>query len=247
MRIAVAGATGLVGSRLTALARKEGHDIVEIARETGVDLLDPAPGQLEQLLKGADAAVEVTSSPSLDEDEAKQFFTTVATNLGRAATQAGVGRTVTLSIVGVDRAPDYGYYVAKLAQEDAARAASPGAVVLRATQFHQFAGQMLGWFRNGDVVQVIDVPTQPVDVDEIVRVLLDMATGALSGDVQLAGPKVENLADQVRTLVERSGESLTVEPVPAPQSLADGAMLPAANDDVLIRGVDWSTWLDQQA
>lgn len=247
MRIAIAGATGLVGSRLSALARKEGHDVVEIARETGVDLLDPSPGQLEQLLTGADAVVDVTASPSLDEDEAKRFFTTVATNLGQAATRAGVDRTVTLSIVGVDRAPDYGYYVAKLAQEGAARAASTGAVVLRATQFHQFAGQMLGWFRDGDVVSVIDVPTQPVDVDEIVRLLLDLATGAVTGDQQLAGPKVENLADQVRTLVARAGESLTVTPVAAPQSLTDGAMLPDPKDDVLIRGVDWATWLDQQA
>ena len=36
MRIAIAGATGLIGSQLTALARKEGHDVVEIARETGL-------------------------------------------------------------------------------------------------------------------------------------------------------------------------------------------------------------------
>ena len=35
MRIAIAGATGLIGSQLTALARKEGHEVVEIARETG--------------------------------------------------------------------------------------------------------------------------------------------------------------------------------------------------------------------
>ena len=32
-----------------------------------------------------------------------------------------MARTVTLSIVGCDRAPDYGYYVAKVAQEAAAR------------------------------------------------------------------------------------------------------------------------------
>ena len=43
MRIAIAGATGLIGSQLTALARKEGHEVVEIARETGFDLLDPEP------------------------------------------------------------------------------------------------------------------------------------------------------------------------------------------------------------
>ncbi len=41
MKIAIAGATGRIGSQLTALARKQGHEVVEIARETGFDLLSP--------------------------------------------------------------------------------------------------------------------------------------------------------------------------------------------------------------
>ena len=48
--------------------------------------------------------------------------------------------------------PDNGYYVAKLAQEEAAREAPPGPLVLRATQFHGFAQQMFEWNRDGDVV-----------------------------------------------------------------------------------------------
>ena len=106
MRIAIAGATGLIGSQLTALARKEGHEVVEIARETGFDLLAPEPGQLEAALTGADAVVDVTSTGGLlDDQPTLDFFTGVATNLGRAATAAGVPRTVTLSIVGIDEEP----------------------------------------------------------------------------------------------------------------------------------------------
>ena len=52
MRIAIAGATGLIGSQLTALARKEGHEVVEIARETGFDLTDPETDRLEAALAG---------------------------------------------------------------------------------------------------------------------------------------------------------------------------------------------------
>ena len=111
MRIAIAGATGLIGSQLTALARKEGHDVVEIARETGFDLLAPEPGRLEAALEGADAVVDVTSTRGILDDEATlDFFTGVARNLGRAATAAGVTRTVALSIVGIETSPDYGYY-----------------------------------------------------------------------------------------------------------------------------------------
>jgi uncharacterized protein YbjT (DUF2867 family) len=242
MRIAIAGATGLIGRQLTALARTEGHDVVEIARETGFDLLDGAG--LDEALAGADVVVDVTQSPSLDEAEASAFFTTVATNLGAAATRAGVTRTVALSIVGADLSPDYGYYVAKVAQENAHRAASPGPVILRATQFHEFAGQMLGWNRDGDSTSIIDVPLQPVATAEIVRLLLDLASGARTGDTQLAGPKAERLVDQVAELVRRSGEAVTVVPVAGPPSMAGGSMMPGP--DAELRGPDWLTWLDQQ-
>jgi len=172
MKLAIAGATGLIGSQLTALARQEGHEVVEIARSTGFDVLKP--DGLQEALTGADAIVDVTSCP---QEEAGTFFPTVARNLGRAATAAGVGRSVTLSIVGVDLSPDYDYYVAKLAQEQAARDTAPGVVVLRATQFHEFAGQMLAWNTQDGVAQIIDVPSQPVATAEVVRVFDAIVSG----------------------------------------------------------------------
>jgi uncharacterized protein YbjT (DUF2867 family) len=239
MRIAVAGATGRIGSQLTALARKEGHEVVELARETGFDLL--APAGLAEALAGADVVVDVTACPL---DQAGEFFPAVARNVGAAATAAGVRRTVVLSIVGVDRAPDYDYYVAKIAQEQAYRETAPGVVVLRATQFLEFAAQMLEWNTRDGVAQIIDVPTQPVATSEIVRLLLDLATGAVEGDTEIAGPKVENLVDQVRRLVERTGSDVRVEAVAGPASLADGAMVPGPG--ALHRGPTWEEWLARQ-
>ena len=246
MRIAIAGATGLIGSQLTALARKEGHEVVEIARETGFDLLSPDTAALEAALAGAEAAVDVTSTGGLLSDqETLDFFSGVARNLGRAATAAGVARTVTLSIVGIHKSPDYGYYVAKLAQEQAAREAHAGAVVLRATQFHDFARQMVEWNRDGDVTRVIDVPTQPVDTPEIARVLLDQATGAHPHDAELAGPRPERLVDLAERYAAHVGSDVRVVPVDGPPSIMAGAMLPEG-EDVLIRGIDWATWLAAQ-
>jgi uncharacterized protein YbjT (DUF2867 family) len=242
MRIAIAGSTGMIGTQLTELARKEGHQVVEIARQTGFDLL--RPDHLDEALAGVDVVVDVTQSPTLDEQEATKFFTTVAGNVGRAATAAGVARTVVLSIVGVDRSLDYGYYAAKYAQEQAYRAAAPGVVVLRATQFHDFAAQMLGWNTVDGVARIIDVPTQPVATAEIVRLLLELATGVVVGDVELAGPGQEGLVDQVRRLAERAGSEVKVEAVPGPASMAGGSMLP--DPGALVRGPDWQTWLDQQ-
>jgi len=239
MKIAVAGSTGLIGSQVRALAEAAGHEVVGLARETGFDLL--APVGLSEALDGVDAVVDATQSPSLDEAEATAFFATVARNLGRAADAAGVRRTVVLSIVGADRSPDYGYYVAKVAHEDATRAASPGPVVLRATQFHEFAGQMLDWNRDGDVTRIIDVPTQPVAGAEIARLLLELATAGSAADTELAGPRVERLVDQVRRLVARRGDDVAVEAIPGPASMAAGSMLPGPS--ALIRGPRWEDWL----
>jgi len=241
MRIAVAGATGLIGTKLTELARSEGHEVVEIARETGFDLLSPDSG-LEQALAGVDTVVDVTACPL---DQAATFFPTVARNIGSAATAAGVRRSVVLSIVGVDRSPDYDYYVAKLAQEQAYRETAPGVVVLRATQFLDFAAQMLEWNTQDGVARIIDVPTQPVATSEIVSLLLEVATGAVEGDVELGGPKQERLVDQVRRLVNKSGQDVRVEPVAAPASLMAGAMLPG--DGAIVRGPGWDDWLAAQA
>jgi uncharacterized protein YbjT (DUF2867 family) len=246
MHIAAAGATGLIGSQLTALAREEGHEVVEIARETGFDLLAPEPGRLEAALAGVEAVVDVTSTRGvLEEKESTDFFTGVAHTLGHAATAAGVRRSVVLSIVGVDRGSDYAYYRAKLAHERATREVAPGPLVLRATQFHEFAQQMFEWNRDGDVTRVIDVPTQPVDTAEIVRLLLDLATGTVDHDVELAGPRPERLVELVTRYADHLGSAVTVEPIDAPASLAAGAMLPD-HDAVLLRGIDWQTWLEAQ-
>jgi hypothetical protein len=115
-----------------------------------------------------------------------------------------VTRTVVLSNVGVDRSPDYGHSVAKLAQENAHRSSSPDTLVLRATQVHDFAEQILNWNTADGIASIIDVPLQPVDRTEIVRLLLDLATGARTDDTQLAGPKPDRLVEQFRELVRRA-------------------------------------------
>jgi uncharacterized protein YbjT (DUF2867 family) len=239
MRIAIAGATGRIGSQLAALAREEGHEVVAIARETGFDLL--APDGLADALAGIDTVVDVTAAPL---EVAGEFFPAVARNLGSAAAAAGVRRTVVLSIVGVDKSPDYDYYVAKLEQENVYREVAPGVVVLRATQFHDFAAQMLEWNTQDGVARIIDVPTQPVATEEIVRVLLDLATGAIAGDTELSGPEQENLVEQVRRLVARRGDDVKVEAVDGAPSMMAGSMLP--NDGALVRGPSWEEWLEAQ-
>ena len=174
MRIAVAGASGLVGSQATNLAHEAGHDVVRLSRSDGIDLTDPRG--LVQALADVEAVIDVTRSPSMDKQTAIDFFTTVSTNLGRASVEAGVHRTVVLSIVGIEDAQDFDWYVATLAHERASRASCPGVCVVRSTQFHEFPGQVLARSRVEDRALVMDVPTQPVDSGEVARALIETAT-----------------------------------------------------------------------
>jgi uncharacterized protein YbjT (DUF2867 family) len=196
-------------------------------------------------LTGADAVIDVTQSPSLDQGRATLFFSTVARNLGGAAAAAGVGRSVVLSIIGVDQVLDYGYYVAKLAQEQAAKAYAPGPQDVRAAQFLDFAGQMLDWNRQGDTVTIPDMKIQPVAVEEIARLLVKIADGSESRELlELAGPQPETLAGLVRQVIAHRGEPVTVHTVLESPSMADGACLPGP--DAVIAGPDFATWLGAQ-
>jgi len=70
------------------------------------------------------------------------FFGTATRTLLAGGQRAGVQHHVVLSIVGVDRVP-WGYYQGKRHQEQLAIDGPVPATVFRATQFHEFADQML--------------------------------------------------------------------------------------------------------
>lgn len=247
MRIAVAGSSGLIGSQVCRLAVEAGHEVVRLSRTDGVDLLDP--DAVAKALVDVEAVVDVSRPSVMDLASAREFFTTVARNLGAAGRQAGVRRTVVLSIVGVDRGQDYDWYVATLAHEQAIREHAPGARVLRTTQFHEFPGQILQRALAGrapsGTVTIMDVPTQSVASAEVARALVELATDPNSGDRQLAGPRSERLVDLVRELVAHHGLDLTVVPGPAAASMAGGSMLPGS--EVPTAGIDWRTWLENQS
>lgn len=237
-RLAVAGATGLIGSQVVQLATAAGLEVVALSRADGVDLT--VPGSIGDRLEGVDAVIDVTRASSMDQQGAVDFFTQVATNLAAAAHAAGVRRTVVLSIVGIDRSQDFGWYVATLAHEQTTRRLAPGPRVLRATQFHEFPSQVLERSREGDRAVVMQMPTQPVESREVARLLLELATDDAQGDVELAGPHREDLVDLVRRVVRLRGENVQVEAGPTPASIASGSVLPGPG--ALIRGVDWQTW-----
>ncbi len=242
LRLAVAGASGLIGSQVASLAREAGHEVVALNRSAGVDLTDP--DSIGDRLDGVSTIIDVTRPDGMDEAAATDFFTTVSTTLARAAREAGVPRTVVLSIVGIEESQDFPWYRATLAHERATLAQAPGPRVLRATQFHEFPGQVLERSRGGGRADIMDMPTQPVASAEVARTLLEMATEAEGGDRRLGGPQPEQLVELVREWCRLRGDDVHVVAVPAAASMSGGSVLPGPDAD--LRGPTWRDWAQAQ-
>ena len=242
MRIAVAGGTGVVGQHVVAAITVAGHEPVVLARSTGVDVLSGRG--LDDAVAGAEVVVDVSNVVTTSRRTAEGFFTAATTNLLAAGRRAGVQHHVTLSIVGVDRV-DVGYYLAKRAQEELVLSARTSSSVLRTTQFHEFAAQLLdrGW---GPVVPVPRMRVQPVSAREAAQALVDVAIGPARGLAQeLAGPDEHEVVDLVRQVSAVSGGARLLVPVRVPggggRAMATGALLPTRPDP---RGREtFATWL----
>lgn len=229
MRIAVAGGTGVVGRHVVEAAAAAGHEAIVLARSIGVDLRTGSG--LDAALDGVHAVVDVSNVATMRAAESVAFFEAATTHLLAAAERVGVGHVVGLSIVGATRV-DFGYYLGKRRQEELLLT-PPGAVgtsVLRATQFHEFAGQLLS--RSGGPIAVIPaMRSQPIAAREVGEALVALATGPAVGLApELAGPQPESIADLARQQLRAVGSRRRVTQVRLPgavgKAMASGALLP---------------------
>lgn len=248
MLIAVAGATGRLGRHLVEVLEERGHGVVPISRSHGIDLVT-AVG-LEQALRGVDAVVDAATSPTPDEAEATSFFTTASRNLHEAGHAAGVQRMLVVSIVGIDGWAD-GYGKAKLAHERAALAGPIPTRILRATQFHEFVGQLLDWSTQGEVGYAPAMRTQLVAARSVAEAMANLVTApvwaAQDGPaLEIGGPRPESFIDAATLLAAKRGRPAKVEPAPAehdPYSAADrDALLPGPG--AILAGPTFASWLE---
>jgi len=248
VRIAVAGGTGWTGRLVVDALRARGDEPVVLARSVGVDL---ATGTgLAGRLDGVQAVIDVTNMVTIRAAAAIRFFGAVTGNLLAAEAEAGVDHHVALSIIGVDRV-DYGYYRGKRRQEELVLdgRGAVGGTVLRATQFHEFAAQMLD--RRGPFVIAPKMLSQPVALAEVAVHLVELAHGRPSGLApELAGPDEQlRMQDMVRQLSRIRNGRRPVIPIGLPgkvgKQFTGGALLPTGPGP---RGtVTFAAWLADQA
>ena len=248
MRVAVAVGTGLVGALTVAELERAGHETVVLARSTGVDLAQDGDALTEDLAKrlvGVDAVVDALNVVTRDATESAEFFGRTTAALLAAEDSAGVGHHLALSIVGIDRVP-FDYYVGKLRQEELVTSGPVPWTILRAAQFHEFAGQLLGGLTFGPIGLAPRMPVRPVAAAEVAAHLARLAVEPpRRATLDLAGPHREDLASMARRTARRDGGPRLVVPVRVPgafgRGVRAGALVPEAPD--LVGRQSFAEWL----
>ena len=210
MKIVVIGGTGLIGSKLVEMLRKEGHHALAASPDTGVNAITGEG--LAEALESAQVVVDVSNAPAMDDAAVMEFFQTSARNLLEAEVAAGAKHHVLLSVVGADRLPESGYLRAKVAQEEAVKAGAVPHTIVRASQFFEFIGRLADSSSTGEVIHLAPVLVQPESADDVAATLADVAVNEpVNGIVELGGPEEFRLDELARRVLEAKKDERLVE------------------------------------
>jgi len=188
MKVVVFGGSGLIGKKLVEILRAKGHEVTPASPSTGVDILSGAG--VAEALRGAEVVVDVVNSPSFEAEAVMSFFQRAASVCLPAEVAAGVRHHVALSVVGAERLPTSGYMLAKVAQEEAIRAAGVPYTIVRATQFFEFVSAIVDAGTKGDAVMLTPARLQPIAADDVAAALAIVVEEApKNGMVEIAGPE----------------------------------------------------------
>lgn len=201
MKAVVLGGSGLIGRQLTALLRTAGHEVTAASPSTGVNAVTGEG--LAKALAGAQVVVDVTNSPSFEDEAVMHFFRASTRNLLEASARAGVRHVVALSVVGSERLPASGYFRAKVAQEALIQAGGVPYTIVRATQFHEFLMAIAHGATEGQTTRLPSAPLQPIASAEVAAALAGVATQPpLNGTCEVAGPEAVPLDQLMRRLFQ---------------------------------------------
>lgn len=246
MKIVVIGGTGLIGSKVVAKLAAEGHEAVAASPASGVNTITGEG--LAEVLAGASVVVDVSNSPSFEATAVMKFFETSTRNLLAAEAAAGVKHHVALSVVGTDRLPDSGYFLAKLAQEKLIRESTIPYTIVHATQFFEFVKSIADAGTVGNTVHLAHVLIQPMAADDVASAVSRAATGEpLNGIIEIGGPEQFRLDEFIRQGLSARNDPREV--VADPNGLYFGAKLSerslVPDADARLAVTTFSDWLER--
>ncbi|MGO1070731.1 SDR family oxidoreductase [Lysobacter sp. CA199] len=194
MKLVVIGGTGLIGSKVVARLREQGHEAIAAAPSTGIDILSGEG--LDAAMAGADTVVDLANSPSFEDAAVMDFFQTASRNVLSAEIKAGVGHHLALSVVGTEKLQDSGYFRAKLAQEKLIRASGLAYTIVHSTQFFEFLPGIIQSGADGGTVRLPTALVQPIASQDVAEAVARLALRPpINGIVEIAGPEREPLSE----------------------------------------------------
>lgn len=233
MKIVVIGATGTAGRKVVEQLKAQGHEAVELSRATGVDL---TTGEgLEQGLAGAEVAIDACSPAPGEGEDIWEFLAGVTRRIVEASASAGVKHIVYLSITNIEKpeVAKFDYYRAKALQEAVLAEGNVPFSIVRSAQWMEFALNPAAVEDREDEVIVADWYIQPIAVDEVAKVLVEVATGEPNNRT-IAGPEPIRLPELTRLVLESRGDNREVKVSEVPlASLSDGSLLAPADAELL--------------
>jgi uncharacterized protein YbjT (DUF2867 family) len=248
MKIVVIGGTGLIGSKVVAGLNEEDHEAVSASPDSGVNTLT-GEGLAEEL-EGASVVIDVSNSPSFEDEAVMEFFTTSTTNLLAAEADAGVRHHVALSVVGTERLAESGYFRAKIAQEKLIRDGLIPYSIVHATQFFEFVKSIADAATDGDTIRLAHVLIQPIAADDVAAAVSEIGQRPpADGVIEIAGPEQFRLDELISQGLTAKGDPRTVVTDPTTRyfgaELQERTLLPT--NAVHLGEIRFKDWLAQPA
>ena len=246
MKIVVIGGTGLIGSKLVTKLREHGHEAVAASPNSGVNTLTTEG--LAEVLQGASVVVDVSNSPSWEDEAVLNFFETSTRNLLDYEAPAGVGHHVALSVVGSERMVESGYFRAKIAQENLIKASSIPHSIVRATQFYEFVKGIADFSTDGNKVRLPPVLIEPMAADDVASAVAKVAVGApVNGTVEVGGPEKFRLDELIRRglAVRKDPREVVADPKARYYGIQVEERTLVPEDDAKLGKIRFDDWLAQ--
>ena len=246
MKIVVIGGSGLIGSKLVIKLREHGHEVVAASPSSGVNTLTGEG--LAEAMKGAPVVVDVSNSPSWEDNAVMKFFETSTRNLLAHEAAAGVGHHVALSVVGSERMLESGYFRAKIAQENLIKSSSIPYSIVRATQFFEFIKGIADFSTSGNTVRLPTALIQPMAAEDVASGVCRVALGSpVNGTVEIGGPEQFRLDELVRQGLAAGKDPREVVADPQARyygiNVSDTTLIPGG--DARLGETRFETWLSQ--
>ena len=248
MKIVVIGGTGLIGSKLVKRLREHEQEVVAASPASGVNSVTGEG--LADALKGASVVVDVSDSPSREDNAVMKFFETSTRNLLAYEAAAGVGHHVALSVVGSERMLESGYFRAKLAQENLIKRYLIPHSIVRATQFYEFVKGIADFSTEGTTVHLPPVLFQPMAADDVAGAMGRIAMSSpVNATVEIGGPEQFSLDEAIRRDLAARQDPREVISDPDARyygiQVSERTLVP--NDDARLGETRFEDWLSQSA